>query len=121
VKKIMLLLLCALAVFAIAIAEGEEGPCKSGSKNEGGEKHPGGEGTSEFLQNKFEKLDADGSGTISKEEFPWSEEKFAKFDADGDGELSLEEFKKAVHAKHHRKSKEGEKGAGSGEESGTAE
>ena len=108
----MLLLVCVLAVLAVAIAEGGEGHCKSGSK---------GEGTGELLQKKFETLDADGNGTISKEEFPWSDEKFAKFDADGDGELSLEEFKTAVYAKHHTKSKEGEKGACSGEKSGTAE
>jgi Ca2+-binding EF-hand superfamily protein len=42
------------------------------------------------------RLDADASGTISKEEFPWSDERFALIDENGNGEISPEELKAAA-------------------------
>ncbi len=50
---------------------------------------------------KFARLDADGDGTISREEFQaMANRRFAKMDLDGDGEISLEEVAKM---KAHRK------------------
>ena len=54
----------------------------------------------------FKKLDANGDGKLSKEEFlkgkkdpAKAEERFKKLDKDGDGFLSLDEFKAAFHKK----------------------
>ncbi len=41
----------------------------------------------------FDRLDADGSGTVSADEWAQrSEERFARLDANGDGEISESEF-----------------------------
>ena len=53
----------------------------------------------------MEKVDTDGDGKVSKEEFMAKHEKmFTKMDADGDGYLSKEEMKKA-RGKMHEKMK----------------
>ena len=88
-KKVMLLLVCALVVLAFTVAEAGEGHKKSGAKGATPEE-------------KFAKLDADGNGTLSKAEFPWGDEKFDKFDTDGDGKLTLEEFKTGKAALHKK-------------------
>lgn len=64
--------------------------------------HGGAEGKGKML----EKFDADGSGTISKEEFlKSSEDRFSKMDTNGDGEITKEEAK-AMKEKMREKMKE---------------
>lgn len=51
----------------------------------------------------MEKVDADGDGKVSKEEFIDAHTaKFEKMDADGDGFLTDEEMKAAWQAKHEK-------------------
>ncbi len=69
----------------------------------------------------FKKMDADGNGTVSLEEFikarnPANDEakqkletRFKKMDADGNGQLTLEEFKKAIEANPPKDKPEGKK------------
>lgn len=55
---------------------------------------------------KFQKMDADGDGSISKSEFiSKHEKKFSNMDADGDGVLTPQELKAA---KEQRKAKKKE-------------
>jgi Ca2+-binding EF-hand superfamily protein len=56
--------------------------------------------------NGLEKLDTDGDGKISKQEFMSRPEKrFGKMDADGDGFISQDEMNSAKERKEKRKSK----------------
>ena len=51
----------------------------------------------------FQKLDADGSGTVSKGEltsFPSLARHFESADADGDGQLSVDEFRGLLASSH---------------------
>jgi hypothetical protein len=67
----------------------------------------------------FEKLDADGDGTVTKAEFlSVHEEHFAKMDADGDGsitkeesEAAREEWRAKMKEKHAERKKEKEESA----------
>ena len=68
--------------------------------------------------NKMQRLDADGSGTLSATEVAGTklEMRFSKIDADGDGELTTSEMR-AHHRAHHKghrgkEGKEGKKGRG---------
>lgn len=53
----------------------------------------------------FEKMDLDGDGMVTKEEFTKAhEDRFAKMDADGDGKITdgeLAAFKRSMHEKYH--------------------
>ena len=52
-------------------------------------------GAGEGRRNMFESNDADKNGTLSKEEFPGSDERFDSIDADGNGEITPEEMQNA--------------------------
>lgn len=100
-----------LAVLALAasLSYGEDAPAKPDKPH-----HP-------HPEKKFEKLDADSSGSLSLDEFKASpraqknpgkaDGAFKKMDADSDGSISLEEFKAA-------KPHEGGKGGGKGRKKG---
>ncbi len=63
----------------------------------------------------FDRIDTDGNGTISKEEFRGPAERFDRIDADGNGAITPEEFGNAgrregagpVSEKEHKKEKKG--------------
>ena len=69
----------------------------------------------------FKKMDADGNGTVTCEEFIKArnpandeekqklEERFKKMDADSNGQLTLEELKKAMEANPPKGKPEGKK------------
>ncbi len=71
------------------------------------------------LEAAFKKIDADGNGAVSLEEFikarnPANDEakqkletRFKKMDADGNGQLTLEEFKKAMEAHLSKRNSDG--------------
>lgn len=69
----------------------------------------------------FQKLDEDGDGKVSQEEFQnRAEEKFDKMDGDGDGSITEEEWREAVeHWKE--KHKKGHDGYRHGESKGGGE
>jgi Ca2+-binding EF-hand superfamily protein len=80
-KKLMVMTLAAAMLTVPALADDHEG--HKGSKG-----HKGG-----FM---FEKLDTDGDGSVSKEEFlRVHEERFTKMDTNGDGVISKEEIEAA--------------------------
>jgi hypothetical protein len=56
----------------------------------------------ERWEKMLEHLDADGSGTISQDEFPGRDEVFEKIDADGNGEITQEEAADARPRRGHR-------------------
>jgi hypothetical protein len=63
------------------------------------EDHGDGKGHGPRGAKMFEKLDADGNGSVTKDEFMKAqEEHFAKMDANGDGSFTKEEAE-AMHAK----------------------
>ncbi len=66
--------------------------------------HEGGGGHGKKKHGKhFDKRDADGDGSISKDEWmAAAEAHFARMDADGDGSISREEWKSAHEAMHKR-------------------
>ncbi|MGI5818772.1 MAG: EF-hand domain-containing protein [Armatimonadota bacterium] len=55
----------------------------------------------------IEAHDADGSGTISREEFTGSAQAFSRIDADGDGQITREEAVAAEETKHQRQGQQG--------------
>ena len=76
------------------------GTTASAGHHEGGEKKKPGHG------HHFERKDANGDGTISKEEWiAASEARFSKVDANGDGTVSREEMSEA-HQRMREKMKE---------------
>ncbi len=64
------------------------------------------------MAKKMKKMDADGDGAVSKDEFmAYAEKKFAKKDKNGDGVLTQDEMK---HMKKHKEGKCGEGKCGEG-------
>jgi EF hand len=60
----------------------------------------GGKGKHNFAQEKFNRVDADGDGFISRaEQVAFAEARFDKADENGDGQLTMEEIKMS-HQKH---------------------
>lgn len=55
--------------------------------------------------------DADGNGTLSREEFPGPDHAFARVDADGNGEITQDEAAAAAQTRHERKGLRGERPA----------
>jgi len=121
-KKVWMITVCGLLVSLFAAGASL---AESGQGKEGGQKHD--------PAKKFAKMDADGNGSVSMEEFkaahekrmaamkdkmgdkerpegaktpPAPEERFAQIDANGDGAISLEELS-AAHKE--KKNKDGEK------------
>jgi hypothetical protein len=95
---------------AASLSYGEDAPKQGGRKHRDPEK-------------VFNKLDSDGNGAVSLEEFKASpraqknpakaEEIFKKIDADGNGGINLEEFK--AHRPNHPPRKHKKKAAGEGQ------
>jgi len=95
---------------AASLSYGEEAPKQDGRKHRDPEK-------------AFKKLDGDGNGAVSLEEFKASpraqknperaEEIFKKIDSDGNGGISLGEFK--AHRPQHPPRKHKRKHAGEGQ------
>ena len=108
-KSAMMVLICAAAIAAAATAEAGGGGHRGRHRNRRGKMKPVNRGKGEYLQGMFEKLDADGNGTISKEEFPGPDRKFDRIDADGNGEISREELKQLA-AQRHKIKRQGEDG-----------
>lgn len=46
----------------------------------------------EFVARAFQRMDADGNGTVDRKEFPGSDEQFAQMDRKADGKVTREEF-----------------------------
>ena len=89
-KRTLLLSMIAAGALAAPLAFAEDG--KSGDH---GKKHHKG--------HMMEKVDANGDGAISKDEFmARHEEMFNKMDADGDGSISKEEMKAGMEAKREK-------------------
>jgi hypothetical protein len=102
---IMLRLLCALSVVGLLASAPQ---ATAGQKAKG-----------DKVEMLFKKLDTDGDGTLSKEEFAKIAELrkkadgkakgkgvdklFQKLDADGDGKISLDEFKKIKELRQKKK------------------
>ena len=64
------------------------------------------------MAKKFEKMDTDKDGAISKDEFiTYKTSKFEKMDADKDGKVSLDEKKAYKKAKYHDKKEKAEEKA----------
>lgn len=94
--------LCALAFCGALSLHAADKPKKGG---------PGGDKPHMTPEEIFKKLDTDGDGSLSKEEFmagpkakadpAKGEEHFKAMDKDNDGKLTLEEFK--AGAMHHKK------------------
>jgi len=79
------------------MAAGKEGKCGEGKC---------GEGKASCKLKKMKKMDADGDGSISKDEFmSHAESKFARKDKNSDGVISADEMK---HMKKHKEGKCGE-------------
>jgi EF-hand domain pair len=96
-KRIIITTIAALALCAAFVPTAEAK-----------EKKPKGEGKKADPEEAFKKLDKDGDGSISKEEFTAhgkdkakAEAAFAKKDTNGDGKLSKEEF--MAHGKKKNK------------------
>jgi hypothetical protein len=103
---IMMRLLCAFSVVGLLVSSAH---ATAGGKAKNGDK----------LEAMFKKLDTDGDGTLSKEEFAKMTELrkkaegkakgkgvdklFEKLDADGDGKISLDEFKKIKELRQKKK------------------
>ncbi len=104
-------MMAAVAAFMLSVSPvfacegGYGGP---GAPGEGMGKGPGGDqkGSGAF----FQKIDTDGDGAISSEEFMAShEDHFKKMDADGDGKVTQEEMhnaRQAMKDKRQEKRKE---------------
>lgn len=92
-KKILTLTVLGLALAATpALADNHEGGGKRGGGHKGGK--------------MFEKHDTNGDGVISKAEFlTHAEERFSKMDADGSGDVTKDEAK-AAHQAMREKMKE---------------
>ena len=98
-----LLLTAALAGGLAHIALGQDATPPAGGPPAGGPGGPGGQRGNFDPAAAFKKLDADGDGKVSKDEYLKSPraaqdpakagERFAKIDKDGDGFLTLDEFK----------------------------
>ncbi len=73
----------------------------------------GGPGGAGDFAGRFERMDADGDGKLSRTEFPGPAEMFERMDADGDGSLSKDEMQ-AVFSRRRG----GPPGAGRGRRSG---
>ena len=101
--KRTLSVLSALA-FATTLALADDKPAAPAP---GAPPPPGGKGNRPAPEEIFKKLDTNGDGFISLDEFKASpraqkdpakaEEAFKKMDTDGDGKLSLDEFKAGHH------------------------
>jgi Ca2+-binding EF-hand superfamily protein len=106
-KKILMFTTAALVLSAPAVM----------AKDGGGSHHKG---------RMFEKLDLNGDGVVTREEFNKAhEERFNKMDADSDGKVTKEEAQKAAeewHAKmkEHRKERMDKRGDGSADDSSPA-
>ncbi|MDW3095499.1 MAG: EF-hand domain-containing protein [Gammaproteobacteria bacterium] len=79
------------------VADGHEGKCGEGKCGEG----------KKMCKKKMKKMDTDGDGSVSKDEFmAHAEKKFSRKDKNGDGIISAEEMKRK------KKNKEGKCGEG---------
>ncbi len=126
-KKIVILATVIVSGMALSLhaEEGEKGK----GKGKGGGMDPG-----KRAEMMIEKLDTDGSGTISKAEFEASpmagkmkgkegmlDKVFAGRDANGDGELDKKELSKPMKGKGKGPGDEGGKGKGKKEKEKDAE
>ena len=92
----------ATSAFTSQLASAEDNPFKTTELSSGymvADSHGG-------KHHKMKKMDTDGDGSVSKDEFmAYMEKKFAKKDKNGDGVLSADEMKRM---KKHRDGKCGE-------------
>lgn len=105
-KKLTIVLSVLAASATLAFAE--DGAKKDGAKKEGAPGGPGGRRGGGNPEEFFKKLDSNGDGGISLDEFKAgpraqkdpskAEERFKQLDTNGDGKLSLEELKAGHHA-----------------------
>ena len=95
-----ILTLCALAISGAMTLRAADGDTP---------KKPAGDGKKPNPEEIFKKLDTNGDGFLSKEEYLASprakkdpaaaEKKYAELDKKGDGKVTLEEFKAGMHGK----------------------
>lgn len=109
-KLVVILLFLTLACLGGAVFAGSE---KHESKEKEGdhlalEKHGSEEKEGDHMVQVFSYKDKNQDGVITKEEWPYSEDYFKKIDTDGDGNVSLDEFKGKEKGEHKVYSK-GEK------------
>ena len=69
----------------------------------GGGKHAKGGHHGTMMEKMFEKMDADGDGSITKAEFDtFHDQRFDEIDADKDGKVTKEEIKDHMEAKRQK-------------------
>ena len=84
-----------LSMMIVALATAQIGLAQEGDRRgRGREGRPGGRGMGGggFLQ----RMDANGDGTISRDEYKGSPEVFGKLDTDADGSLTMEEARQVM-------------------------
>lgn len=100
-RMIVGLAVSALLLGALAIGFTQPGP-----QGEQAQCGPHGESWEQFLQEH----DADGSGTLSADEFPGPDHAFTRIDADGNGQITEQEAVEAAKTRHERRGMQGRRG-----------